>query len=61
MSKRKEAYGCENCESVKDTLKKKEYEWDQKVRSITELCSEARKQKEYWQKRAITAEQKYSD
>ena len=61
MSKRKDAYGCENCESSKDKLKKKEYEWEQKVRSISDLCSEARKQKEYWQKRAISAEQKYSD
>lgn len=60
MGKRKEDYGCENCISFKDKLKAKEYELEQKVRSITETCMEARKDADYWRKRANAAELRYT-
>jgi hypothetical protein len=60
MGKRKEDYECENCISFKDKLKAKEYELEQKVRSITETCMQAQKDTNYWRKRANAAELKYT-
>jgi hypothetical protein len=61
MSKRTSAYGCENCDSFLSRLKKKEYEYEQKLRSLTEVCEKFKKDSGYWQKRAQLAEGQIKD